>query len=335
MALSNAHSLWQFYLVIIVGRSLGEAVLMGIVPRTAVVNFFRRRRNLALGLMSVAFPIGAAINIQVFSLLSDSVGWRMLYRFYLGTFAFVMVLPLFLIMRRRPEDIGLLPDGELPISADEDRAYTEARPDVQSDVPTEEINWSTGEAIKTSSFWLLGIASGLTSMTFGAVVFQVVPYLEDSGLSRTVSSIALSLTVVVASLLSPGWGYLADRVHPRLLAMIAAPIASVAMSLVLVSGGGALGFAMLILWAVFFGGMLFVLETAIVVRYFGRASFGSISGLMTLFSMVSLGLGPTLSSLIVDTPGGFNALFVFGIVAQLLAFLIYYKARRPNQLAGP
>ena len=334
LAISSADALWQFYMAIIIGRSLGEVALMGIVPRTAVVNFFNRRRNLALGLMSVAFPIGAAITIQIFSLLSDSVGWRIIYRFYLGMFAFAMVLPLFLTMRRKPEDIGLLPEGEATLSANIDIAYSQTSPSIPSTIPIRETNWSTKEVVKTSTFWLLVITSGLGSMIFGAVVFQIVPYLEASGLSRGVSSVALSLAVVVASVLSPGWGYLADRIHPRHLALFAAPMAGIAMSLVLVSGGGALGFAMLIIWAAFFGGMLFVLNTAVLVQYFGRTSFGSISGLMTFFTMVSLGLGPTLSSLIVATGSGYNILFVIVTVTHYVALFLYYKARQPYHAAA-
>ena len=92
-------------------RDRGNTILISVVPRTLAVNFFQRQRNFAIGLISMARPVAGAANIQSFALLAGAgYSWRVGYR-ALGVFALLFTLPLLIILRRRPEDIGLLPDG--------------------------------------------------------------------------------------------------------------------------------------------------------------------------------------------------------------------------------
>ena len=113
LVLSEVHSLWQFYLFYIPGRAVANSVLMGVVPRTAAVNFFRRKRNTALALTAMSRPAGVAANIRIFSAIAGTYGWRGGYR-TLALMTLSLVLPLMVLMRRRPEDMGLLPDGAKP-----------------------------------------------------------------------------------------------------------------------------------------------------------------------------------------------------------------------------
>ena len=329
--ISEAHSLWQFYLAFILGRSIVDSSLLGVVPRVVAVNFFHRRRNFAMGTASTALVAGSAINIQIMSLLTNIVSWRTVYRNYLGVFSLALVVPLLVILRRTPEDIGLRPDGDPPPpSAGEIEQPSNIGAAANSSAQSREFNWRVGEAVRTPNFWLMGSSNALAGLMFGVVMFQIVPYLEGSGLSQSAASGALSLTALATALVSPGWGYLADRYHPRNLGMVAATLNMAFMALVLPSGGGWPGFVVLIFWGMSHGGLMFVLNSAILARYFGRASFGSISGLMTLFTLASMGLGPILGALLVDATGGFASIFVFGIAAYSLALLAYYNNRTPR-----
>jgi MFS family permease len=85
-ALAGSRGLWQFYTAYIVARAIGNPNLVGVVPRTVAVNFFQRRRNLALSITSTFRPISGAVNIQLISLIAVAFSWRAAYR-YLGVFA--------------------------------------------------------------------------------------------------------------------------------------------------------------------------------------------------------------------------------------------------------
>ena len=107
--ISKVGSVWQFYLIVIIGRAVSQPILTGVVPRAIAVNFFRRRRNVALSLTGISRPISAALNIQLISLVALAYGWRTAFR-CLGLASLALIVVFFLFIRR-PEDIGLLPDG--------------------------------------------------------------------------------------------------------------------------------------------------------------------------------------------------------------------------------
>ena len=68
--LGGVQVIWQFFAAYILGRAISNPSLIGVVPRTAAVNFFRRRRNMVLALMSTYRPVGGAINIQIISFIA-------------------------------------------------------------------------------------------------------------------------------------------------------------------------------------------------------------------------------------------------------------------------
>ena len=72
------------------------------------------------------------------------------------------------------------------------------------------------------------------------------------------------------------------------------------------------------------------LPQMIVGQYFGRASFGSIVGLLGAISTCFLGLGPTLGALMFEATDGYTALFSFALASYALAFLLVYMARPPR-----
>ena len=73
-------AIWHFYVAYIIARGLGNPVLIGVMPRTVAVNFFDRKRNLALGIVSMARPCFGAINVQLITLISTWSSWRTAYK---------------------------------------------------------------------------------------------------------------------------------------------------------------------------------------------------------------------------------------------------------------
>ncbi len=323
-ALAGMSRVWHFYAAYMVGRAIANPTLVGVVPRTVAVNFFSRKRNLAIGLVSTFRPVGGAINIQIISVVAAFSSWRVAYRL-LGVFSLLLVLPLFLIMRRRPEDIGLMPDGDARLSPNSSSTTDggEARPG------RGEYAWTAGEALATSAFWFIVSAEMLTILTSGTIGFQIVPFLVDSGISQPVAVVALSLSSSLGALVNPGWGLLADRYQPRLLATFATLLAMVTAGFFIVTGGGAPGFFFAIAWGMASGG-LNVLGSMMLAQYFGRASYGTITGLAGPFQMVFLGLGPTFGAVLYGLTDGYTAIWRYSLVAYAIAALLIFSARRPT-----
>ena len=321
--IAGSSSVWQFYGGYVIGRAVSNPVLVGLVPRTAAVNFFRRRRNMALALVSTFRPIAGAINIQIISLIAARQGWRMAYR-YLGVLSLVLILPVMLFVRRRPEDIGLLPDG---VTSEQTGASVGgARPPAMAP----EFSWTAKEALRTHAFWLLLTITALGTLASSATGFSLVPFLvQDAGLSTAAAAGVLSLGTVLA-VANLFWGYLADKITPRrcLMTMMIGAGVMMAYLLSVDSVGDALIFA--VIWGVFSGG-LGSLENMVLAGYFGRGSYGTILGVFSPLQMIALGAGPALASLVRALAGDFYILYAAMGVAYFVSAVLMYVAKPPRR----
>jgi sugar phosphate permease len=294
------------------------------------VNFFRKHRNIALSLVSEARPIGGAIVIQLVALFAASYGWRAAFH-YLGLMSLAMVLPLIVVMRRRPEDIGLLPDGAKPGTASPASAQGEhhgRRRWLSSIAGETEFDWRAGEALRTRAFWLIALTAFLGIVAASSLSFSLVPYLtEEAGLSRSQATWVLSFgtVLVIANL---GWAVLANRFTPR-VCLIGALIAGTGIILFLLTVRSLpLAFTFALLWGIA-QGSVGSLETMMLAQYFGRASYGSIIGTLGPIQSGALGLGPILSAVFRDLTGNYSSLFVALLSLHLLAALLVFLARPP------
>jgi MFS family permease len=165
-------------------------------------------------------------------------------------------------------------------------------------------------------------------LTAGTVSFQIVPFLVDSGLSQTLAVAALSLSSLLGALVNPVWGVLADRYSPRHLALGALPVTAAITVLYAISDGGMFGFAVVIAWGTASGG-LNILGSMMLAQYFGRGSYGSITGLVGPFQTGALGLGPAFGAVVFGWTGGYTVIWVFGVAAYASALLLIFSARQP------
>ena len=351
-AIAGMQAVWHFYAAYIVARTIASPMLVGVVPRTAAVNFFSRRRNLALGISAMARPFGGAINIQIFSLIALAASWRAAFQVQ-GIISLLIVIPLFLVMRRSPSDIGLTPESAADRATSSaparnpDAASSAAhkRPEGVSDdsrrerapdsgrtqpVYRPDQDWTAGQASRTPAFWLIIIAESLVILMSGTINFQIVPYLRDVGISPAVAAGALSISSLLGSLGNPFWGWLSDLFSPRRLALITLAISGVAVGFFLVVPEGRVSVAVVILYGTIAGG-LNILGHMMIAQYFGRSSFGSITGLMGPFQTGALGLGPTLGALLYRITGGYRAIYLFGVLSYMLAFACIIATRPPTR----
>ena len=127
----------------------------------------------------------------------------------------LLTVPMVIIIRRQPEDIGLLPDGDLPqlqgVGPSVLRRHHTAQPHDQD----QEDSWSAREAFKTKSYWLLAVTILMFTMASTGISFNIVPYTqENTGLSSAQAIGVLSLSTALA-LGNPIWGYISNTVDPR------------------------------------------------------------------------------------------------------------------------
>ena len=273
-AIGGSHAVWQFFLAAVIGRAVSQPFLIGVVPRTMAVNFFNRRRNIALALTGIYRPISGALIIQAFSVIAVFADWRAAFR-YLGIFSLVLAVPMVIIMRRRPEDIGLLPDG-----ADSSAASKGGRS--QPNPPQEGTVSSTArEAFRTQAFWLISVIAFLEVAATSGLGFSLVPYLRDfAGLTTPQAAGVLSVSTFLA-LSSLVWGQLAARLTARWCIVAALALSGAAALALLWVDSLLAAYVFGVLWGLFHGG-LEVLKYILLADYFGRNSYGAIAGSLRL-----------------------------------------------------
>lgn len=327
-ALGGVTTLWQFFLFAVIGRAISQPLLIGLVPRTVAVNFFDRRRNLALAFSGLFRPFTSAINIQIISNVAVARGWRTSFR-YLGVVSLVLTIPLIIVVRRRPEDIGLLPDGAAPIdsSAMENRAGGSRIPPRTA---ATQVDWTAKEVLKTRAFWLIALTS-LVSVTAGSGIgFNMVPYFHESANLSTRQAAGVLSVSTFLSLASLGWGALADKFTPRLCIIAAMAGATMATMYLLTVSNLATAYVFGVGWGLVSAGSD-ILIYMVLAQYFGRNAYGTISGMLRPFEAGGLGLGMTLGTLSYDLTGSYKWLILGSVAAHAMAAVLVFLAKQPAE----
>jgi sugar phosphate permease len=333
-ALGSVHAMGLFFLIAVLARALSQPVLIGVVPQTLAVSFFRHKRNLALALTGLFRPISGAILIQLVSAIAAVYSWRTAFR-SLGILSVLLTLPMLLIIRRRPEDIGLLPDGdhvEAPTQTGSVRRLhnpgsREADLDLMVVSEPHEPAWTAREVLGTATFWLIALASFLSVSSGSLISFNMVPYLhEEVHLSMSQAAGVLSLSTVFA-LVNLVWGYVADKLTPR-RCMIGTMLGAAGTVLLLVGVDSLFSaYVFGILWGIVSSSQ--VLIYMILAHYFGQASYGTIAGSLRPFEAGGLGVGQSLGAVLYEMTGSYSGLMVASFGALLLAALLMFLARPP------
>ncbi|MFB3885330.1 MAG: MFS transporter [Thermodesulfobacteriota bacterium] len=314
-------NLWQFYAIYVIARAVSTNTLSIITPQTAAVNWFRRYRGRALGLLSMSPAFGISVLAMIAQFIMERYGWRAVFMTFALGMMFLQVIPAALVLRRRPEDIGLVPDGI-------ESARVESVPAGQS-VPKGEVACTLKEAIRTGALWCLIIANMVASIVASGLGFHLVAYLTDIGIAPSVAVGAIGIYALTGAVGNVIWGFLSEKVSERLLAsgvmlLMAATILYL-QSVRTVTG--------VFIFVILFGAAARgegTLVNIILAQYYGRNSYGAISGFNFPFHMVGLGFGPLVSSFSFDLTGSYQALFyVFTGVSVIAAFLLWL-AKKPT-----
>ncbi|MCE2501772.1 MAG: MFS transporter [Dehalococcoidia bacterium] len=284
--LAQTGSFW-FFLVIFVGfLSVGFRSGYNNASIMAVNNWFRRRRGLAMSVVSMGNGLGGA-TAPLVGLLIFTVGWRDACM-VLGFAIIAVVIPLSWFLRRSPEEMGQLPDGDTPEAvASAAAAQTGQTSAIQRrQLQFGEMDFTVGEAMRTPSYWLLIMSTGFRNIVHAGASFLLHPlmvwFLEGGGpdVDGRYSIIAAALVGAFSftnMVFNPGMGWLGDKVDRRKLSAICMVAGAAALALLITQSG------QVWLLVLFVGMMAFAesanpLNWAIMGDFFGRRSYATLRG---------------------------------------------------------
>lgn len=341
-----------FFLLVFVGlMSVGFRSGYNNASIAAINNWFRRRRGLAMSLVSMGHGFGGAI-APVAGWMVLTYGWEVAVRIS-GVVIILLVVPMSFLVKRSPESMGLLPDGDLP----EDPAGRETGAASRTDHPAAanggrgrsrsrrvvpDNDFTAREAMRTPSYWMLVLAAGLRNTAHSGMSFLLAPvmvwFLQQGGReqieSLQIAAFFVGLVAAATVVFNPLIGWLGDHFPRQRLSALCMASGALALCLLFNTGGS--------LWILAAFAILQALSEsanslnwALMGEFFGRRSFATLRGwqhlpdqLVSMWTAVWMGL-------IFDATGSYYlALFpLIGILAlSALTFLALPRPRLPARL---
>lgn len=296
-------------------RGLGQGALP-INGTLLMAQWFVRRRGRAMAIAGLGGALSTATLPPLARLLIDNIGWRESYLVF-GMAIWAVVVPVaILLVRNRPEDVGLHPDGA-------DEPPVGEAPVTASGEPVRH------KVLNTRMFWFLAIPMAMPGLVDTALIFHQASIFAERGLSPTVAATAFAPMALTTAAFGFGAGFLTDRFGPRplyivgLLVLCIPPLvlqfisntpAAFAYGMIMGAGSGIAMMVSRIAWS----------------YYYGRHGLGSVQGAAVMVSIIGSALGPLLLAFIRDQSDSYTValLVMFGLMASSLVMFALHRPKR-------
>jgi MFS family permease len=307
---------WQLYatLGVCVG---GGANCLGYTGQSLFLpNWFVRRRGLAMSLAFSGVGVGSIIVLPWLQALIGGAGWRAACR-AMGLLILALLVPLNLLLKRRPEDLGLEPDGDCS-----GRTSAAASPTANVvDAAWVAVDWTLGRAVHTARFWWIAVGYFCGLFAWYAVQVHQTKYLIEIGVSSTQAAWALGFVSLAGIPGQIALGHVSDRIgrewvwttgslgfvlcYLALLGLRHGPTPTLLYLMVIAQG--MLGY-----------GLTSVIG-AIPAEIFQGPYYGTIFGTLMLAAIVGGAAGPWVTGALHDATGDYSLAFWIAIGCSALS----------------
>ncbi len=323
IGLKYAHHLWELYLLIGLVGGITQIGAGAMLTQSVLPKWFIRRRGRAMGIALMGSGFGPMLFPITLQGVLAIVDWRDAWML-MGIFTLIVLTPLSLLVRTRPEDMGLLPDGD---TEPYEMASGSTRPR-----PPQEVSLTRKEAFRTSAFWF--IAAGIMLASVGLQGFQanLLPHFQNIGHSAAMGSLAITVYGACSVSVRIVWGTLGERFPIRYLLMAQTFLTACSIVWLLAMPGGNVTF--LFGFAVFHGlsmGGYFILHPMMVADYFGREHLGGIQGVLRPFTTTATAISPILVATAYDAQGSYFWGFFGVMLAYFAASTVIGLAKHPRR----
>jgi len=322
---------WQLYLSLgaLVGGGVNCLAYTG--QSLYLTNWFVRRRGLALSIAFSGVGIGSITVLPWVGSLIANAGWRAAC-LRLGILVLVLLAPLNLLLKRRPEDLGLEADGGPSRSAIVERTGNIV------DQAWAAIDWTLWRALRTARFWWLSAGYFCGLFTWYAVQVHQTKYLIEAGFAPSKAALALGLVSLVAIPGQIAFGHLSDRIGREwvwtignmgfvlsclsLILLHEMPAKTLLYGMVLAQG--TLGYSMTSVMG------------AIPAEIFEGRHFGRIFGSVMVAAILGGAAGPWLAGALYDATGSYSPAFWIAAGCSMVSALAIWLAapRKVRAVAG-
>jgi len=292
--MSQMGAAWQLYLLYGLLVGIGFAT-HDVITLSTVARWFIRRRGMMTGLVKVGTGGGQLVVPLLAAAMIARLGWRPAY-LVIGILSLVALIAVAQMMRRDPQGMDLLPDGDPPKAS-------------VAGQPTPAPSLTLAAAARTLTFWSLCIAEFMIFGCLLTTIVHIVPHARDLGLQPTTAAAVLSTIGGISMLGRMVMGMAIDRIGGKRSLVLSLTLLIFSLIWVQVSTSA----WMLFFFAVLYGfahGALFTVMSPTVAEFFGTASHGLIFGMVLFCGTLGGSLGPLIAGYIFDLSGAYRAAFI-------------------------
>lgn len=325
LMLSRVDSLWQFYVVFLV-ITLGSGLGGWLANLSLVNNWFVRRRGFALAVATSGVHLGGfLVPILAFGMEIHGFRWTSMGT---GVFLLIIIGLVTKVIKNRPEDYGMLPDGALVHESSPDQVEPNGTPDTEPD-------FTVIQALKTPVFYIITVAHLSSSISAVTLALHLVPKLTDIGFSLGTAGIVVLVYTAIALPAQFVAGYIADRLPKPPVIFVLLILQSMGIFVLALAVNAPMVYLFAILYGIGFGGRLPLL-TAIRGEYFGRKAFATIMGISQFPSSLLMVGAPLFAGYMFDTTGSYTVPFAMfatlGFSGAILMLFVKKPRREPSCL---
>jgi MFS family permease len=318
LLLSQVRSLLEFYLVIGVFIGFGASSMGNLATSKLVTNWFDKRRGMALGIAAAGVSLSGVVMPNVSAYLVEGFDWRTGFLVF-GLFTMFMVVPLVLrLVISRPEDVGLRPDGALPL------------PTGTPHVVAPRIGMR--DVVREQNFWVIVAAFSLLFCAMSATLTHMIPRLVDLGVSLSQAAMVMSVCAGIGVFGKLGFGWISDRQSLRRVVVLVIILQFIGQFLMFTNDG----LTFFTVGAAIFGlgvGGVVPMQGAIVGATFGRERFGAVLGLMRPAMFPIQIIGVPFAGWVYDTYSSYDPAFKVFLCLYVGAALAISFYRAPPRAA--
>jgi MFS family permease len=311
MAWSLVTSLPVFYLIW-AGLGVCAAAVLYEPAFAVIAQWFHKRRGTALAIVTFAAGLASTIFLPLSDALLRAFGWRLAV-LLLGIFLACLTIPLHgLVLRRRPSDLGLQPDG----AAASDDATAKPLPGL-----------SLRAALSGRTFWLLTLGFGLIALSAAAIRVHFIPFLIETGVGSSVAAFATGAIGMMQVVGRVAFAPLDQRFSSRAIVVGIFGLHVLALSFLLI-GQSAVGIGAFILVFGASQGAVTLVRPSVLAELYGVSHYGRISSVMALFLTLTSTAAPLIASLLYDQASSYQPVLWMVVILACAATGVVFLAWR-------
>jgi sugar phosphate permease len=322
IGLSRMQEPWHFWIFFGIARATAASGAQ-LSVMVSLASWFVRMRGRAVGFIGTGQRTAQAIMPLPLVAIMGWLSWREAWLVLGVLVVLLLVIPSAVLLRRRPEEFGLLPDGR-----DSDGQSGSELEDASEKV---EVTYSLVQAKRTRQLWFLILGNGGVILSLNATNLHMTAHLQDNGLSLALAATVTTIFAATGALTVLPWGFALEHIHVRYVGLTSTSLLVVAMLLLVSASSFVAGVVFGLTYGLAIGAWT-VTSRMLFANYFGRQHFGSIRGFAARLMVLANPAGPLLAAQIRDRMGSFDAVFyIFAgvFVVSFLSFLIAVPLREP------